>query len=58
MKPTLKSIIATGFPGNAYPTISSAITLSAICWFVIAWMIPTGMTYTNAMPGVRNGHDG
>ena len=46
-------IIATGLPGSAYPMISSVITFSPICWFVIAWIIPIGTMYTNAMTSAR-----
>lgn len=38
----LNIIIAIGRPGSAYPMMSSVITFSPTCWFVIAWMIPIG----------------
>lgn len=55
----LNIIIAIGFPGSAYPMISSVITFRPTCWFVIAWIMPIGMMYTNAMMSAStNDHTG
>ena len=49
----LNIIIAIGRPGSMYPTTSSVMTFNPTCWFVIAWIIPTGRVYTNEMIKAR-----